>query len=494
MANQTFNQTLRLIIRADGGAEAIKTLNTINRTSRVGLTAQQRLNRITGTQFKQNTSQQLADIKVLAKARAGEAKRFKGEYMGFLFAGMAMQRAFGGLFKSMIAQYKEFTKETVTPLNHALTRLEANWKFLKFSMIDAASPILMSIADWMANMAHYASMLSPSTLSGLVVLIASLATLGGISMVFGQAALFFSTIASASAMQSGLAALNTTLIAAHGLDPTKLAAGTSFFNSFTTAAAVGSFAIGVSDTIQGIDKISEGDWIGSLLDAMEAGFAIWGGLEFLKGNAKKGGALVLFSFGFKALEAGTLFQGIGTIMGVVAGIMAGIGEVLKTAVAKLYYVLYGYVKGTFLETLFFPLGVNIEALQAVATKDYGKAFGDGFIHTFANMFAAGKQIDENLNSAREAGMKRFNEKMREESDNTFKDMAVDSDTLFNVTMPNNVTDFINSSEGMAGLNLSADGFNDNIGKEIHKTIWLHYKRSGGEDSEENAEINFTPAF
>jgi len=171
------------------------------------------------------------------KAVEKEAKRFKGEYMSIMFGGMALQRAFGGLFKSMIADYKEFTKESVTPLGESLTRLEANWKFLKFAMVDAASGLLGWIADGLASMAKSMSKMNPTVLAGLVGVIGGLGALGGAMVAIGQGVLFWEGLSFILKIGK-FKDLNKVMGGLNSLDNTSLKSGTDFFKSMKNAAGL----------------------------------------------------------------------------------------------------------------------------------------------------------------------------------------------------------------------------------------------------------------
>jgi len=88
----TFEERLRIVLETTGAKQSIKEINSLNMALKTGdLTANKK---------------QATYIRELSK----ESKRFKAEYMGIMFAGMALQRSFGGLFKGMIKDYKELSK------------------------------------------------------------------------------------------------------------------------------------------------------------------------------------------------------------------------------------------------------------------------------------------------------------------------------------------------------------------------------------------------
>ena len=213
------------------------------------------------TQVNKNDKQSL----LLAKAKTKESKRFKGEYLSIMFAGMALQRAFGGLFKSMIKDYKELTKESVTPLSEAMTRLEANWKFLKFAMLDAASPLIANLANMLANFAHAFANMNPERLKGFAVAIGALAGLGGLATVFGQGALLVTGLGTMAAHKNTVTALNTMA----GIKTAPMTAGAKFFREGSIFAKLGGIiliGLGIKEMVSGLMSI-EGASFGDILKA-----------------------------------------------------------------------------------------------------------------------------------------------------------------------------------------------------------------------------------
>lgn len=123
-----------------------------------------------------------------------EANRFKMEYLGIMFGGMALQRAFGGMIKNVYAGFTELTKGAVNPLSTSLTRLEANTKFLQFALVDAAAPFITRIADALSSMALALAKSDPSTLQTLAIAIGALATAGWLLSFTGQGILLWDAV------------------------------------------------------------------------------------------------------------------------------------------------------------------------------------------------------------------------------------------------------------------------------------------------------------
>jgi hypothetical protein len=204
-----------------------------------------------------------SELNQVAKEGMG---RFKMEYLGLMFGGMQLKRVFGGMFKSMIAQYKEFTKDAATPLSNSLTRLEANWKFLKFAIVEAASPFLMILVDFVSAFVRAIAKMDPRALTIGLGAIAGLALTGGILEMLGQGVLFFSSIA----MIKNTAALTSALSATGSLDTAKLTAGEKFFSAMGTASKIG-LAIGISKTLYDLSSNSAVSFDKVLTDALIVG-------------------------------------------------------------------------------------------------------------------------------------------------------------------------------------------------------------------------------
>lgn len=142
-----------------------------------------------------------ANMKVMqaeTKDAAKQAKRFKMEYLGIMFAGMAMQRTFGKALKSMVAGYKK-AFEGSSDLTKVTNKLTGAWEYLKFSFINALVQNdafkwlidkLTVVVDWFNN-------LSDSAKVGVVTALAALYLLGSGFALIGQIVLGWTSIAKA---------------------------------------------------------------------------------------------------------------------------------------------------------------------------------------------------------------------------------------------------------------------------------------------------------
>ena len=121
-------------------------------------------------------------------------KRFDMQMLGLglsvMFAGMALQRAFGGALRSLFANYKMIGDEQST-FNVKTNELNASWTFLKFSIIEALSQsgLFSSFIDWVINIIEWFSTLInkfPAIGTGLVVAFSVLAGTGAVMAILGQ--------------------------------------------------------------------------------------------------------------------------------------------------------------------------------------------------------------------------------------------------------------------------------------------------------------------
>jgi len=415
------------------------------------------------------------------KAVLNERKRFKAEYLSIMFAGMALQRTFGGLFKGMIDNYKEFTKESVTPLSESLTRLEANWKFLKFAMVDAASDVISSIADWFSGVARAMSKMDPSTLKSLTTVIGSLAILGGFATVFGQTALLFTSMSSAAAQKEGLIAINNTLKGVNGMPGANtLNAGSKFFDSIATAAGIGAIAFAIKDVFEGIDQLGNGDWLGAIYNSMAAGAKVWGGVELMKGNLKAGGAFVLLGVAFDLIEQDKFGKTLFAIPSLIAGVLGGIVNVMAQATLR----IYDQVKGTILEYIFFPNKTSRDLLSSMKQVDFGTAFTEGFGPLYLQGMSLGEDIDSFTSDLRKKS------KLAKENAEEISGVYADVWTAFQnrnseatIKIKDNTYDYLTDEKsGLKALLLEVNKINEGLNKPIKKNVYINEIRSGSPQS------------
>jgi len=464
------------------------------------------LKRTKAREKKESTQQkkELEKQKNIKKQSLRYATRFRGEYMSIMFGGMMLQRTFGGLFKTLISDYKEFTKESVTPLSESLTSLEANWKFLKFAMIDAASPILGAIADWFAGIAKSLSKMDSNTLSGLTYLIGSFAVFGTVLAGIGQGVLFWEGLKSVLKIGK-YGELKKVMTGMENLpSATKFGAGTKFLNSIEKAAGIGLIAWSISDMFSGLDKLESGDWLGSIYNAMSAGAKLWGGVELLKGNTAKGGALAIIGVSIDLLEKGTLFQNIASVIGIFAGLGGGIAEVILQMKKKIFNI----VEGTFLERVFFGTTLTnpkeINMLKNMKSMSFVDAFKEGFGKSYVYVLETGKEWDDYLTKIREEskiaheemGVEAVNfmiDPLKYASGNFFDDFKSKGKNAFEVSLKDSTYDYVtDDKKGFKLLLNNADLFIEKVTTRRRMDIDVYYHKHGspGGDTGERSLIDF----
>lgn len=341
------------------------------------------------------------------EAQLKNVRRFKAEYLSIMFAGMQLQRTFGGLFKDLISSYKELTKESVTPLSASLIRLEANWKFLKFAMLDAASPLIQTIADAFANIAYWIAKQDPTTLTLLTGLIGTLALLGTAAFAFGQGALLFTSMASAASYSTATyTAMDGTISKLTLVKSKDMTAGAKFLKSLGDVAAMGAITISIKEAFDSASKLSQGDYVGSWIDGLEAAVGMTGGLLWLGGNKAAGGAMFAVLIGMELLESNKLFKSFFSIFGVIAGIGTMAGVVFQQSFQR------AFTKGmrSFIPED-SPLAVltGINKIYDAEDKKMMDELSDAFAEGFKGWYDTGVEADEMLKILTDNAKKDINE-------------------------------------------------------------------------------------
>jgi hypothetical protein len=284
-----------------------------------------------------------------------KTKAFSFDFLTLLFAGMMLQRTFGGMFKSIIDGYKK-TVGLNSQFNRSVLKLQANFEFLKFSIANALnSPFVINAIEWFTDRINQLSdffLDHPGFAKAILAVVGALATIGTLSMI-----------------ASGVKQIEM-LLGIMGLTSTATA-----IENLTKLAKIGTIVIGLSLSLAGIyDMVTNGiDLENTLKTAIGAaflGFAWFSASRGLAGAALTGlgigaitaFALVSFKLIFfdidktmeqdagwaragnlllKALGAmvagalagagiGSFIPGVGTLIGGLIGfIVAGIGVLFK---------------------------------------------------------------------------------------------------------------------------------------------------------------------
>lgn len=209
------------------------------------------------------------------KALKRQTKSFSFDFLTLIFAGMFMKQVFGGMFKSIIDNYKKITGLN-SEFNKSTLKLQASFSYLKFAIANALnSPgVIQGIEKFIDFIEYIADEFAdnPALARTLVGVVGALAAIGTVAFVIGglkQLSMLFG------------------IFKATGV-------GTAITN-LSNFAKLGVIVAGLTFTYKGLKDLEEGDWdLGSMLKT--------------------------------AFGAGSLFAGIGSFF---TG--AGLGTVIKNA-------------------------------------------------------------------------------------------------------------------------------------------------------------------
>ncbi len=122
------------------------------------------------------------------------ASQFDARMLTLLFAGMALQRAFGGILRSIKNTFSKAEGDT-SALSQATVRLTAAWEFLKFSIFDALNtPFFIFIIDGVVRLLNFFARLSPAARLAILGVIAGLALIGTALVLIAQLKLAWDAI------------------------------------------------------------------------------------------------------------------------------------------------------------------------------------------------------------------------------------------------------------------------------------------------------------
>jgi len=135
------------------------------------------------------TTMKIIDMKDAIKKLHKATKPFSFDFLTFIFAGMMLQRTFGGFFKSMKETYREIAGENDVFIQR-IDALSGAFDYLKFSLFNAFAntPFVQKAIDQLTKaLVGLAEFLSdhPKLSTTLVAIVGALATLGTISVTIG---------------------------------------------------------------------------------------------------------------------------------------------------------------------------------------------------------------------------------------------------------------------------------------------------------------------
>lgn len=129
-------------------------------------------------------------------AASREAYKFDSRMLSVLFGGMALQRMFGGILKSITQTFLK-AEDRTSNLSKATTRLGAAWEFFKFSLMDAFdNSFWIGIIDGVVGVINAFSNLPDWAKSGIVIGAALTYAIGTALLTWAEGALFASSMKS----------------------------------------------------------------------------------------------------------------------------------------------------------------------------------------------------------------------------------------------------------------------------------------------------------
>lgn len=132
-------------------------------------------------------SGKLADsTKVMKDMGKNAMPRFQMGWLSVMFAAMKVKMIMTRIWKDMIATFKKVGGK-MHPLNLAMTRLQAGFTYLKYSILEAMGPMLQKFVIWLANMAIAIGDMDPNTLKNIGI---ALVAITGVAFVGGFIAEF----------------------------------------------------------------------------------------------------------------------------------------------------------------------------------------------------------------------------------------------------------------------------------------------------------------
>lgn len=174
---------------------------------------------------------------VTTSFKRGEAaaNHFDFRLLSILFAGMALQRTFGGFARNLINTYTK-AEDNTSGLSKATTRLTASFEFLKFSLIDALdNESFIGIIDGIVGVIDWVSRLPEGVRAGITGVIGALA-------LIGTGAVIWSTIKLAWGALFGIGGILTKLVGQTTTAVKVLQTSVIALDGLTLAGLIGAFA------------------------------------------------------------------------------------------------------------------------------------------------------------------------------------------------------------------------------------------------------------
>ncbi len=113
------------------------------------------------------------------------SKGFDMSLLSMMFFGMQIQKTFTGIYNSMLNTFKMLDKKGIMPLNRAMTKMEAAFTFLSFSIMKSMEPILLPIIDAIVGVIDWFSQLPEPVLQAMGVFVLFGLALGTVMVLIG---------------------------------------------------------------------------------------------------------------------------------------------------------------------------------------------------------------------------------------------------------------------------------------------------------------------
>lgn len=213
--------------------------------------------------------ERLDQLSQMADRLDPKLKRFNMNWLSIMFVGMQVWRLFKGLFDSMI-QTMEKLGGKFHPVNIAITRMAVSWEILKYTLMNALAPMILSLVDDFVGLVEWLQDLDPIWIERIAEAIALLGILGLAAFTFSQVMLFKDAVANIIKLAS-----------ATGASAVILAIGAALAGIYFNKAEVWK---GVLELIEDLKKL---DIIGAIFDVAKIisaiGKGIAGGVLYLIG-------------------------------------------------------------------------------------------------------------------------------------------------------------------------------------------------------------------
>jgi len=204
-------------------------------------------------------TQQMKEQALYSKHVQGNTTRMAMNFLSVMFIGQAITKMFKGLYQRATASFNELTKGT-DGANKGLTMLQANIKFVQFSLGNALSEALMPYMDTITYVAETVSdFFSKNPKLTLKAVFGGIA-LGTLMSIVGQVVLFVASMRNIATMTSLARKVKTFIDAINGVDTTKTAALSNLGTSLATWATRGlGIGLTIFAGIKSVKAFKQGD-------------------------------------------------------------------------------------------------------------------------------------------------------------------------------------------------------------------------------------------